>query len=310
MNWTEVGTFLFIPADAERMVAGAHRRGAGAIILDLEDAIAPSNKDAARDKLAGSVAVLAEHALTTVVRVNNEPDRLVDDIRAAARPGVHAIILPKVESASVCLYVDGALAVAERAAGLPERSIGVIAVIEHPSAMRCLDAIAAATPRVVALGFGSEDYASAVGTRATFESMAMPAQAVAIAARGRGLAVFGVPGSVGIIDDEAAFKALARAAAAFGYTGILCIHPRQVAMADEALAPSVEEVSRARRIVEAFDRSVASGSGAIAVDGRMIDGPVALQAKRVLALADRHHARHRRTTLHVAENVAGRDAPS
>jgi citrate lyase subunit beta/citryl-CoA lyase len=287
VNWTEVGTFLFIPADAERMVAGAHKRGAGAIILDLEDAIAPSNKDAARDKLAGSVAVLADHGLTVVVRVNNEPDRLVDDIRAAAIPGVRAVILPKVESASFCQFADGALAAAERGAGLPERSIGLIPVIEHPAAMRALDEIAAATPRVVALGFGSEDYASAIGTPATFESMAMPAQAVAIAARGRGLAAFGVPGSVGIIDDEAAFKALARAAQAFGYTGILCIHPRQVAMADEALAPSAEEVARARRIIDAFERSLATGSGAVAVDGRMIDIPVALQAKRILSLADR-----------------------
>ncbi|SFM87217.1 HpcH/HpaI aldolase/citrate lyase family protein [Methylobacterium pseudosasicola] len=291
MNWTEIGTFLFIPVDAERMVAGAHKRGAAAIILDLEDAIAPSNRDAARGKLAGSVASLAEQGLTTVVRVNNDPGRLVDDIRAAAIAGVHAIILPKVEGAGLCQFVDGALAVAERAAGLPERSIGIIAVIEHPAAMRALDEIAAATPRVVALGFGSEDYASAIGTRATFESMAMPAQAVAIAARGRGLAVFGVPGSVGIIDDEPAFKALARAANAFGYTGILCIHPRQVAMADEALAPSADEVAKARRIVEAFDRSVASGSGAVAVDGQMIDIPVAMQAKRVLSLADRLGAR-------------------
>lgn len=287
MNWTDVGTFLFIPADAERMVAGAHKRGAGAIILDLEDAIAPSNKNAAREKLASSVATLAEHGLTIVVRVNNDPDRLVDDIRAAALPGVQAIILPKVENASFCQYVDGALAVGERNAGLAERSIGIIAVIEHPAAMRALDEIAAATPRVVALGFGSEDYASAIGTRATFDSMAMPAQAVAIAARGRGLAVFGVPGSVGIIDDESAFKALARAANAFGYTGILCIHPRQVAMANEALAPSAEEVAKARRIVEAFDQSLESGSGAIAVDGQMIDIPVAAQAKRILALADR-----------------------
>lgn len=309
MKWTEVGTFLFIPADAERMVAGAHKRGAGAIILDLEDAIAPSNKDAARNKLSGSVALLAEHGLTTVVRVNNEPDRLVEDICAAAIAGVHAIILPKVESARICQFADGALAVAERNAGLPEGSIGVIAVIEHPSAMRCLDEIAAATPRVVALGFGSEDYATALGIRATFESMAMPAQAVAIAARGRGLAVFGVPGSVGIIDEEPAFKALAKAAIAFGYTGILCIHPRQVVMADEVLAPSAEEVARARRIVEAFDQSVASGSGAVAVDGRMIDVPVALQAKRVLALADQHSPQHRRAAVGVASETASRDAP-
>ncbi|RVU14845.1 HpcH/HpaI aldolase/citrate lyase family protein [Methylobacterium oryzihabitans] len=291
MNWLDVGTFLFMPADGARMVAGAHTRGAGAIILDLEDAIAPARKDAAREALAGSVATLARHGLTVVVRVNNDSDRLVDDLRAAALPGVHAVILPKVEDAALCLFADGVLAASERAGGLPQGGIGIIAVVEHPAAMRALDAIAAATPRVVALGFGSEDYASAIGTRATFEAMAMPAQAVAIAARGRGLAAFGVPGSVGIIDDEAAFKALARSAAAFGYTGILCIHPRQVAMADEALAPSAEEVAAARRIVEAFDRSVAEGTGAVAIDGKMIDIPVALQAKRVVALAERSAAR-------------------
>ncbi|GJE60369.1 HpcH/HpaI aldolase/citrate lyase family protein [Methylobacterium trifolii] len=287
MNWAEIGTFLFMPADAMRMVEGAHRRGAGAIILDLEDAIAPSNKDAARARLSASVAVLAGHGLVTVVRVNNDPARLIDDLRAAALPGVHAVILPKVATAAFCHYVDGALAAAERAAGLREGSIGLVAAIEHPAAMRSLDAIAAATPRIVALGFGSEDYASAIGTRATLESMAMPAQAIAIAARGRGLAVLGVPGSVGIIDDAEAFKALARSAAAFGYTGILCIHPRQVALADEALAPSADAVARAGRIVAAFDASLAGGGGAVAVDGLMIDAPVAMQARRVLALAQR-----------------------
>lgn len=102
MNRIDVGTFLFVPADAERMIAGAHKRGAGAIILDLEDAIASSNKDATRDGLARSVATLAEHGLTTAVRVNNDPDRLVDDIRAAANHGVHAIILPKVKTGAFC----------------------------------------------------------------------------------------------------------------------------------------------------------------------------------------------------------------
>ncbi|MFD0935928.1 aldolase/citrate lyase family protein, partial [Methylobacterium trifolii] len=122
MNWAEIGTFLFMPADAMRMVEGAHRRGAGAIILDLEDAIAPSNKDAARARLSASVAVLAGHGLVTVVRVNNDPARLIDDLRAAALPGVHAVILPKVATAAFCHYVDGALAAAERAAGLREGS--------------------------------------------------------------------------------------------------------------------------------------------------------------------------------------------
>ena len=289
--WTEIGTFLFIPADAGRMVAGAHTRGAGAVILDLEDAIAPARKDAARDALAGSVRTLAGHGLTTVVRINNDPDRLVDDIRAASLPGVHAVILPKAEDAALCQFVDGALAAAERAAGLPERGIGLIPVIEHPAALRALDAIAGATPRLVGLGFGPEDYASAIGAQATFEALAMPAQAVAIAARGRGLAAFGVPGPVGIIDDAAAFQALARAANAFGFTGILFIHPRQVVLADAALAPAEAEILRARRIVETFEAAVAAGTGAVAVDGQMIDGPVALQARRILARAARIHAR-------------------
>ena len=287
VDWTAVGTFLFVPADAARMVAGAHTRGAGAIILDLEDAIAPDRKDAARDALAGSVRTLAAHGLTTVVRINNDPGRLVDDVRAAALPGVHAVILPKAEDEALCQFVDGALAAAERAAGLPERGIGLIPVIEHPAALRALDRIAAATPRVVALGFGSEDYASAIGVQATFEAMAMPAQAVADAARGRGLAAFGVPGPVGLIDDAAAFTALARAANAFGYTGILCIHPRQVALADAALAPAEAEILRARRVVDAFEAAAAAGTGAVAVDGRMIDVPVALQARRILARAAR-----------------------
>lgn len=291
VNWSEFETFLFVPADAGRMVAGAHKRGAAAVILDLEDAIAPANKDGARSALAEASSILEGHGVVVAVRVNNDPDRLVDDLRAAALPGVRAVVLPKVEDAATCHFVDGALAAAERASGLAEGSIGVIAVVEHPAAMRSLDAIAGSTPRVVALGFGSEDYAAAIGTAPDPTSMSLPAQAIATAARGRGLAAVGVPGSIGGIDDAEAFKELARTAFAFGFTGVLCIHPRQVEMARQALAPSADEVSRASRIVKSFQASLETGSGAVAIDGKMVDVPVAMQAKRTLELFERLRSR-------------------
>jgi len=285
-DWLNIRSMLFMPADADRMIAGATSRGADAVILDLEDAVAPSRKDAARAALAGAVAQIGGR-LPVLVRVNSDPERIVDDARASAIAGVSAIMLPKVGSAAAAIRIDGMLAASERAAGLPEGSIGLVAVIEDPAAMPFLTQIASATPRLVALGFGSEDFAAALGIQPTQAALTLPAQTTALAARARGLAAVGVPGPVGVIDNLERFRGLASSAFELGFTGVLCIHPRQVAIVNEILMPSAAEIEAAQRVVDLFDAAVARGEGAIAVDGKMIDRPVADQARRILRNAKR-----------------------
>ncbi|MFY7959658.1 MAG: HpcH/HpaI aldolase/citrate lyase family protein [Elsteraceae bacterium] len=279
-------SLLFIPATSERFVASAAKRGADAIILDLEDSIALDAKAAARAALAVHVPRLAGEGVTVFVRVNGG-DLAAGDIAAAAMPGVTAILIPKIESAAALRDAQRALNAAESANGLARCAIGVIALLEGPNAVLDARAIAAVGGGLIGLGFGSEDFAAAMGVRPTLDSLLVPAQMVAMAARGAGLQSFGLPGSIAGFQDLEELAALAAKARAIGFTGAVCIHPAQVPILNAAFSPSAEERAWAEAVVEAFDAALARGEAAVAVQGRMVDPPVYDQAKRLLALSER-----------------------
>jgi len=185
-----------------------------------------------------------------------------------------AVFLPKVESAdqvaAASFLLDGCDA-------------GVVAMIESPAAVLDAPAIASAGGRLAGLAFGSEDYCGALGIASDRAALDWPAQLIAVAARARGLAAFGLPGPVAEIADMDGYARLLEKSRAMGYTGCLCIHPKQVVAANRAHAPSEAELALAREIVEAFDAAVKAGRGAFALHGRMIDAPVAEQARATLA---------------------------
>ncbi len=279
-------SLLFIPATSERFVASAAKRGADAIILDLEDSIALEAKAAARAALAVHVPRLVGEGVTVFVRVNGG-DLAAADFTAAALPGVTAILAPKIESAVALRDAQRALNAAEHANGLTPGAIGVIALLEGPNAVLDARSIAAVGGSLIGLGFGSEDFAAAMGVRPTLESLLVPAQMVAMAARGAGVQSFGLPGSIAGFQDLDELAALAAKARAIGFTGAVCIHPAQVPILNAAFSPSAEERAWAQAVVEAFDAALARGEAAVAVQGRMVDPPVYDQAKRLLALAGR-----------------------
>src|SRR6185369_2551724 len=162
---------------------------------------------------------------------------------------------------------------------------GVVAMIESPAAVLDAPAISLAGGRLAGLAFGSEDYCGALGIASSAALLDVPAQMVAIAARARCLAAFGLPGPVSEIADMAAYARLLEKAKAMGYTGCTCIHPKQVAEANRVYSPSDEELSLAREIVAAFETAVKEGRGAFALHGKMIDAPVADQARATLKRA-------------------------
>lgn len=279
-------SLLFIPATSERFVASAAKRGADAVILDLEDSIAPEAKVAARAALAVHVPRLVGEGVTVFVRVNGG-DLAADDFAAAALPGVTAILVPKIESSAALRGAQRALNAAERANGLARCAIGVIALLEGPNAVLDARSIAAVGGSLIGLGFGSEDFAAAMGVRPTMESLLVPAQMVAMAARGAGVQSFGLPGSIAGFQDLEELAALAAKARAIGFTGAVCIHPAQVPIVNAAFSPSAEELAWAQAVVEAFDAALARGKSAVAVQGRMVDPPVYEQAKRLLGQTSR-----------------------
>ena len=271
----EAASFLFVPGNRPDRFAKAAASGADAVIVDLEDAVAPSEKPAAREAIRREWAGLAQSATPLVVRVNAASTGLLaDDLaaleRLSPRPGV---MLPKAES-----FVD----VERVTRSLP--GAAVIPLIETAAGLAALDEVARA-PGVVRLAIGHLDFMADTGMSwSEGEPELAPLRfAVSIATRLAGLAP-AVDGVTVQTDDAPRLRADTLRAKRFGFGGKLCIHPRQVGVVHEAFAPAAEEVAWAKRVVEA---DAASGGSAVKVDGKMVDAPVVATARRILARAAR-----------------------
>ena len=286
---------LFVPADTDRFLAKAGRRGADALILDLEDAVASPAKAGARANLAAFVPRLqADAGVPIYVRVNNEPGLLAADLEAAIRAGADGLLVPKVETAEQVVRLDADMTRLEGQAGRRPGGIRVVALLESPLAICNALAIAQSSPRLAALLFGTEDFGAASGIESAPEGMAMPAQMMALAAAAAGLQPMGLPGTVAEFTDLDAYRAVAMKARRIGMRGAICIHPAQVPIINEVFGGTAEEADRARRLLKVFDASVAAGRGAVAHEGRMIDEPIAIRARRFLQRYDALQVRRAR----------------
>ncbi|MBB5215576.1 HpcH/HpaI aldolase/citrate lyase family protein [Parapusillimonas granuli] len=278
MTLRDLRSVLFVPVLSTHLFAKAAQRGADALVLDLEDAIPPDRKQAARDKVAEAVGCLADRA-PVLVRVNADPGLLRADIAALPVSRLAGVMLPKVESAAQVQAVAGWLHESGRGGAAPP----IIALIETPLGVLRLESIATAHGSVAALGFGAEDYATEMSIAPTPESLDWAAHAVANCAHAFGLACWGLPGSVAEIHDMASYAALVARARAIGFTGTVCIHPAQVPHANRGFSPSAAELEWARAVVAAAEDADVRGLGAVALDGRMIDRPVIERARSLLS---------------------------
>ena len=275
-------SLLFIPADAERFIARGAQRGADVIILDLEDGVAPSSKTRARAALPSAVKQLHAGGATVYVRVNNEPAMLSGDVAAAVASGADGIVLPKVEAPEQVVQLAADMLREERVAARDALAMHIIVLIETPLGVcRALD-IARSSQRLVGMVFGGEDFSTAMGIDPLPEAMGWPAQSVALAAAAAGILPLGLPGTVGDFSNPDAYHALAVHAKRIGMRGAVCIHPAQVQVLNDVFGGTDEEAAAAARLVEAFDAGIAQGKGAIALDGKMIDVPIATRARLYL----------------------------
>lgn len=286
-------SMLYVPVNVPRFVSSAADRGADAVILDLEDAVAPAEKARARTLLAEAVPQVARRGADVVVRMNRPWRLLVRDLEAAVMPGVAALVLPKTDSAEHVQAVAEVLDELEAERGIGE-PIGLIAMVETPGAFFRMEAIARAHPRLLALTVGAEDLALSVGMFPEAEGLFMPKQVSILAARAAGILPLGFLGTVADYKDQAAFRATIRRSRRLGFLGAACIHPLQVPVLNEEYSPAPEEVAQAERMVAAYDAALAAGKGAVEFEGKMIDIPVVERAKIVLARAAAIDARMRR----------------
>ena len=273
-------SLLFAPAVRPDFIAKLPERGADAVVVDCEDATPAGAKDLARQHVRDHVPALAEKCKVTV-RVNAVASEwFADDINDGVVPEVAAIVVPKIDSVDALNTVSAAL----EGNGLGH--IGVIAGIE--TGLGVADArLLLAHERVVAAYFGAEDFIADMGgiRTASNEEVLYARSAVALAAR-----LGGVPLLDQVVTDfrdDDRFVAECAQARAIGYSGKLCIHPGQVALANAAFIPSADEVDRARRLLEVYENATSEGLAAVDFEGQMVDEPLAVQARRIIATADK-----------------------
>lgn len=276
-------SILCVPADQERFVLKAVERHADLILLDLEDGVAPAAKEAARASLRRHVDYLHGRGAAVYVRINHVAHLLAADLAACVGAGADGIVMPKVERPGEIHAVDLQLQRLEGDHGAKPGRTRMFALIETPPGLCNGPEIATASPRLVSMGIGAEDFATSMHMDPCIESLSYPAQSVAIAAVAAGLHPTGLPGPVGDFTDLAAYRKVAEHARKLGIRGAICIHPLQVPILNEVFAAAPSELAQARRIVEAFDAAERTGKGAIALDGRMIDAPIANRARELLA---------------------------
>ena len=260
---------LFVPADRPDMAAKAPRSGPDVVVLDLEDAVPPDAKAAARDAAREAAAQLAA-VVSVCVRVNPPATEWFDDDVASLPPGLTAVVVPKLDAVDQLTRVAAAVGDVPVVAGL-ETVRGVV------------DARDVLIPAVVACYFGAEDYVADLGGVRTPDNaeVAHARAQVAMAARLAGVPALDMVTIDFRADDR--FAAEARQARSLGYAGKLCIHPAQVPLAHDAFRPSADEVAWARGLLSAFD---AAGGRTIAYEGQMVDEVVAVRARAVLAVAE------------------------
>ncbi len=265
-------SYLFVPGNRPERFAKALASGADRIIIDMEDAVAPADKVAARAAIAQWMLAHTEHAEQVLIRINDAATAwYADDMAMAQSVQARCIMLPKCEAPGQ---------VTDVLTRLPNKAT-VLPLIETARGLLAVQAIAAATG-VARLAFGSLDYMADLDLPANSVALDYAAAHIAVASRAAGLPS-PLAGVTPELDTERV-SADMLAAKALGFGAKMCIHPAQVAAVHTALAPSAQELAWAQRVLKAW---AASAGGAIQLDGKMVDRPVVLKAERITAHAAR-----------------------
>ncbi len=276
-------SWLFVPAlKAAEWIPKAAAAGADAVIVDLEDATAPAEKERARELVRGlhlggrpdaSSGGAAVTRPAIFIRVNLDPETLEVELAAAAESGALGIVIPKVDAPGMVV-------------GAAWHGLALVPMIESARGLLRSAEIAAAHVQVAAIAFGSFDFAADIGAVISPDGseIAHARAQIVVAAAAAGVAAIDTPW-LDLGDADGAGKEADRARR-LGFSGKLAIHPKHVGPINKAFTPGDDEVKRARGIVAALDAAIASGSGVATYEGKMVDRPLALAARRIIARAE------------------------
>ena len=275
-------TLLFAPASNARHVSRVFTAGADAAILDLEDAVAVSEKPAARS--AAARALLQPRTCRVYVRVNAlATEFCFGDLQEVVPSRPDGLILPMVHCAEDIMIADWTISQHEREAGIAPGSIELMPIIETARGLHEVEAIARRSTRVKRLAFGAGDYVNDVGLEWTKTEHELSYARSRISAASR-IAQLQPPIDTAYVDiaDLEGLAITATQARTQGFGGKFCIYPAQVPVVNAVFTPTDAEVDKARRIVAAFEEAEREGNAAIRVDGAFVDYPIVFRAQRVL----------------------------
>lgn len=279
---------LFVPGNRPDRIDKAVRTPADKIIIDLEDAVVPTEKDAARAMAREKVRANPSRGI--IVRVNSFASGLTElDVNEIATEGLFAVMLPKVEKSEDVVSVCKLLWQAENKNQLEIGSVKVIGLVESALGVHNISEVAASgakNERFLTVAFGAVDYALDMGIDMTdtTEALLYPRSRIAVACHAWGLAAPIDTPYVTNIKDEKGIRLDATRAKQLGFGGKLCVHPLQVPICNEVFSPSSAEIAHAQKVVQAYEQAMEARQGVVQLDGKMIDLPVYERAKRILHL--------------------------
>jgi len=279
-------SMLFVPANDPKKVAKALASAADCVILDLEDAVALSAKQAARSAVREILRDRGEREV--YVRVNSfDTPFLYEDLTAVVPACPTGIMLPKAESVDQLKCVDWLIGQLERQVDMVRGVIGLVTLVETACGIERAAEISGGSERIKCLAFGAVDYTLDIGTKLSADGLEL------LHARSRVVVASRLGGREKPIDtvypnfrDMAGLRVESELAKGLGYQGKMIIHPDQIDIVHQVFSPSAEELAYAARVVAAFEEAEKNGLAAIHLDGKMIDYPVMLRARQLLGVAD------------------------
>ena len=290
-------SWMFVPGNRQRMIEKSLGVPVDAIMMDIEDGVAPAEKDVARQQIAASLDQVAtrlksEKQFRTparFVRINAVGhERCKDDLASIVRQGLEGLVVPKVETPEQVKTVEQLLDRREPEMGLSRGSVRLLPALESPRGLFNAYAIATASPRVIGLLFGAEDFSRELGLplRREGEARDLIYARSALVTAAACAHVQAVDGVWPDLQDTEGLKTFALQSRRLGFSGMSLIHPAQVDTVNAAFTPTADDVDYARKVLKAFDEARARGEGAVAFGGQLLDLPIIDRARQTLDLAE------------------------
>ncbi len=279
-------TMMFVPGSNPGMIKEAYIYNADSIMFDLEDSVALAEKDAARFLVYNALKTIDYGKTELVVRINGLDSPFgKDDIEAMVRAGIHVVRLPKTEKKEDIWEVEKAIEEAEIKWGREVGSTKMMAAIESPLGIVNAYAIASASPRLIAMALGAEDYVTNLKTQRYPDGQELFAARTQILIAARAAGIYAIDTVYSDVDNDEGFKNEVKLIKQLGFDGKSVINPRQIKPVHEIYTPSEKEIKKSKDVIRAAKDAEERGLGVIALNGKMIDKPIIERAERVLLLA-------------------------